>query len=105
MSNVIAFPDRQAVLENSPEPEGPFVSGQARCLKCRTEWECVAPAGTPIFECPSCGAMAGTFVNAMLANDENWKCRCGCMTFGVSKKADVYCSLCGLTQVFPNDLS
>ena len=56
-----------------PEEDGPWLSGMAKCLKCKSKWSGTAPVGVVAFECPECNSMAGVFVDAVVAGDECWQ--------------------------------
>jgi len=85
------------------------LSGQARCLDCRTEWEAVAPVGTCYLECPQCGTKKGVMRNpvggAPEAEEAEWTCNCGCDVFKlISHRTGTFkairCLRCGLPQTF-----
>lgn len=86
MSNVIAF----------PEKDEPHISGAARCLSCKHEWLAVAPVGTYILECPSCGC-DGAMVGAVHRGGLHWQCQCGCDLYRIDEQG-AYCINCAERQ-------
>ena len=86
ISNVVPF----------PEKEYPHLSGKAFCSACDHDWEAVAPVGTVLLECPSCGTNKGRFLEFCLPeNDVYWECKCGCCAFVVLSNSYM-CSNCGI---------
>lgn len=76
----------------------PYQQGKAKCLKCKHEWQAVAPVGTWLIVCPECSC-DGAFMGANEYEGERFVCNCGCDLFRIAPKA-CYCINCGNTAVF-----
>ena len=72
----------------------PHISGQARCMDCKHEWQAVAPVDTWWLECPSCSLPKGRFIGTFQKSDRHWTCHCGNDLFHVAP-AGIYCPNCG----------
>lgn len=46
----------------------PHLSGKARCLACKHEWDAVAPQGTLDLECPECATTRGVWKHPFSAD-------------------------------------
>lgn len=75
----------------------PHLSGRARCMHCKHEWQAVAPVGT-ILTCPSCDLSQGAFIGATLPPDGHliWRCDCDNIFF-VLRPDRIQCAHCGVT--------
>jgi len=73
----------------------PHLAGAACCLGCSHKWTVVAPQGTIMLECPSCGLHKGVFAALCITEDEEyWECKCGCCHFYIQETIFI-CCLCG----------
>ena len=96
MSEVISF--QQAKEDREPHWSGPCV-----CLGCRHEWHGVAPVGTTILECPSCGLMKGRtkFLFGADEGDQFFICNCGSEALTAYVRCGrfrIVCMACGVDQ-------
>lgn len=91
VSKIIQFPNR--------EEETPHLTGEAKCLGCKHEWQAVAPVGTDQLECPKCQTMQGIFMYPISPREdiEVWVCDCGCPLYWIV--ADGFlCYRCGVVH-------
>lgn len=93
----------EKIVELNAFRKGPHLSGNARCLACDRRWIAVAPVGTTVLDCPTCGLGKGVFDNLVDAPADRWQCDCGCQHFLVIR-AGILCALCGTQQSFPDFL-
>lgn len=79
----------------------PHLEGRAVCLRCKHEWQGVAPVGTVAMDCPECGLDYGAFY-AMVAPKVSWGCVCGCALYYVAPEGGygVMCANCGRATSF-----
>jgi hypothetical protein len=89
------------------EPEGPYLSGRARCLDCGHEWEASAPVGTVHLECPKCTTSKGVMRGPVGGDvgEAEWTCNCGGDVFKIVARKDgtfkgICCLRCGAHQTF-----
>lgn len=84
MSNVVNLAERR-----------PRLTGRARCLACRHEWQAVCPVGVVFgLECSACGAEKGIILNPVEHDGAHY--RCGCGNFYMLVTPDrIYCPGCG----------
>lgn len=94
MNNIATFPSKP-----DSQDDGEHLSGPARCIECRHEWEAVAPVGTYELECPQCESMKGIFVWPVDEDGDRWQCHCGSDAFRVLRGA-IMCYRCGTEQRF-----
>lgn len=95
MTNIATFPNKSA-----SQDDGKHLSGPARCIECRHEWEAVAPVGTYELQCPQCSSMKGIFVWSVDEDGlDRWICHCGADAFMVLRDA-IMCYRCGTEQRF-----
>jgi hypothetical protein len=88
MSNVVSLTDRKS---------GPHLSGPARCVRCKHEWQAVTPEGVfKGLECPECGNFSGVRWGLIGPEHEYWQCICGCATFALSRTGAPICVNCGV---------
>lgn len=78
----------------------PHLTGRARCLGCKHEWEAVAPVGPVQLECPACGLVRGRFIYNVMHDGDHWHCKCGNDLFRIMPDG-TYCHACGTWQEFP----
>ena len=99
MSNNIVPFDRPT---GAPEPEGSWISGEARCQACGHEWVAVAQAPAPWLLCPSCESVKGLFKWPCRPGEgaKIWVCNCGSEAFYITPDA-VFCANCAGEQLFP----
>lgn len=96
MSNVIDF-------EAARQAREPHMTGPARCLDCKHEWEASAPVGTVWLECPACSLERGRFALRVQRSDElHAVCFCGNDLFHVTPSGP-YCPNCGEWWEEPTD--
>ena len=75
--------------------KSPHLSGPARCMACKHEWDAVSPVGVFDFlECPSCGAAKGVRTT-LVVPDEVFRCTCGSDLYYLSPKGARCCN-CGV---------
>lgn len=79
------------------EEREPHMSGKARCLACKHEWEAVAPLGTIWLDCPECTLERGRFIGPCERDGSFWRCNCGNHLFEITPEG-VYCPNCGVWQ-------
>jgi Zn finger protein HypA/HybF involved in hydrogenase expression len=73
----------------------PHLSGKARCLDCKHEWEAVAPLGATWLQCPGCSLFRGRFIGEILRDKLlHYTCNCGNDLFYVTLDG-TYCPNCG----------
>lgn len=85
-SNVIKF----------PAPTGEHLQGPAKCLRCKHEWQVVAPTGdVGDFECPSCGCYTGVITTLVEPAGLRWQCECENQLFFLDNKGPPMCASCG----------
>lgn len=85
------------------EKSDPHCSGPAVCLGCRHKWAAVAPVGTWLLECPSCGTLKGVYEGLCQAQpgDLAFACNCGCKALTAYKRGALFhliCMKCGVDQ-------
>lgn len=84
------------------DDDGPWLSGEAFCSRCKHEWAAVAPVGTLELQCPACETFFGLFRNPVDPGEDvlRWACgACDGQLFYVTQ-AGFFCQACGKTQVF-----
>ena len=85
MSNVISMDDHR-----------PHLSGPCQCVACRHEWVAVAPVGTTVMTCPSCGEhKGGRFSMILPPGDTMDGCGLCGNVFFVLKDGVLWCPNCG----------
>lgn len=94
MTNIAPFPNKA-----NGQDDGKHLSGPARCIECRHEWEAVAPVGTYELQCPQCESMKGMYIGPVDEDGEKWICHCGSDAFKVLR-AEIICYRCGTDQRF-----
>lgn len=73
----------------------PHLAGKAICMACRHEFVSVAPVGSVLFDCPSCGAQKAHMRFACVIDGKpTWNCTCGNDLFHITKEG-CYCPNCG----------
>ena len=85
-------------LSEYKEENTPHITGPAKCLCCKHEWQAVAPVGTDFLECPECHTMKGVYYSPVLYGSDVWTCHCGCDLFRIHPEKGVYCPMCGQLQ-------
>lgn len=75
----------------------PHMTGEARCIECRHEWETSAPVGTVRLECPSCGLDKGAWTGGCETGADLWTCDCGNDLYVIHGDR-IMCARCGLAQ-------
>ena len=76
----------------------PHITGLAKCLACKHEWQAVAPIGTVSLECPTCALDKGVFDAVTVPEVPILECACGCRHFFVRENWLVSCCLCGVSH-------
>lgn len=72
----------------------PHMSGAARCLDCKHEWQAVAPIGTLWLECPNCTLVRGRAIYHHSRDGVEYTCNCGNDLMRL-KPEGCYCPNCG----------
>lgn len=79
-----------------PAPTGEHLQGPAKCLRCKHEWQVVAPTGNVgDFECPSCGCYTGVITALVEPAGLRWQCECENQLFFLDNKGPPMCASCG----------
>jgi hypothetical protein len=78
----------------------PHLAGDAKCLKCKHEWQAISPVGATDLECPECKLYKGVFMGncSPKKGDKVWTCHCGCDVFTIYTH-EIRCLNCGLPQI------
>lgn len=88
-------PHRNNVIK-FPVPTGEHLQGPAKCLRCKHEWQVVAPTGdVGDFECPSCGCYTGVITTLVEPAGLRWQCECENQLFFLDNKGPPMCASCG----------
>lgn len=77
----------------------PTMTGPAKCLSCRHEWQAVSSVGTKWMQCPACDLLMGRAMGPVSEEGLHWQCKCGNDLFYI-KKDHAYCAVCGTTNVY-----
>lgn len=87
--------------------DGPWLSGEAKCLACGHKWIVVAEVGSYNLECPRCSTNLGVLQYSVQTMDDEmiWTCACGSDAFQIVGGADrkfkrMSCLKCGGNQKF-----
>jgi len=96
VSDVICF-------QAAKEERQPHWSGECVCLGCGHEWVGVAPIGTHVVECPSCGLDKGhsRHLFGPMEGDSVFQCDCGSeglMAYLRSGRFHMICLACGVNH-------
>lgn len=94
--------DNVVWLDAERQKREPHLTGRARCLACKHEWQAVAPVGAVWLACPACSLNRGRLLNHVEWPDPVWHCACGCDLFYVAEDA-ICCPNCGEAQIYPID--
>lgn len=83
------------VIEFKKPETGWNLTGPAKCMSCKHEWEAVVPVGTISgLECCECGRFTGVMTHQAVS-DTTWECKCGCDLFRITPE-NVFCASCGI---------
>ncbi len=85
--------------ERQATQEAQHITGKARCIACKHEWQAVAEVGAVWLECPECATGKGLFLGPCSPPEGGymWRCNCGCDVFFIVPEA-VKCCQCGAQQ-------
>lgn len=73
----------------------PHLSGIAKCLACKHEFNGVCRVGDLGMDCPKCGTHRGVFVYQPQGSDAIFECNCGCHQFALERALTLRCLHCG----------